>query len=70
MANKQPFATAVAADETLEHPTFAAIEPARRFHNASLADWAYRRLAPDAEIFGDGLGCSGVSSRWIIRTPC
>ncbi|MDE2281037.1 MAG: IS1595 family transposase, partial [Xanthomonadaceae bacterium] len=55
--NKQPFVVAVATDETLEHPTFAVIEPVRRFDNASLAEWGQRRLAPGAEVFSDGLGC-------------
>ena len=55
--NKQPFVVAVATDETLEHPTFAVIEPVRGFDNLSLTDWGKRRLAPDAEVFSDGLGC-------------
>ena len=55
--NKQPFVIAVATDEALEHPTFAVIEPVRRFDNASLTDWGRRRLAPDAEVFSDGLSC-------------
>ena len=55
--NKQAFVVAVSTDETLEHPTFAVIEPVRSFDNASLKDWGTRRLAPDAEVFSDGLGC-------------
>jgi len=55
--NKQSFVVAVATDETWEHPTFAVIEPERSFNNASLTDWGKRRLAPDAEVFSDGLGC-------------
>lgn len=55
--NKQPFVVAVATDETLEHPIFAVIEPVRSFDNASLTDWGQRRLAPDAGVFSDGLGC-------------
>jgi len=55
--NKQPFVVAVATDETLEHPTFAVIEPVRSFDNPSLLDWGKRRLAPGAEVFSDGLGC-------------
>ena len=55
--NKQPFVVAVATDEALEHPTFAVIEPVRSFDNASLTDWGKRRLAPEAEVFSDGLGC-------------
>jgi transposase-like protein len=55
--NKQAFVVAVSTDETLEHPTFAVIEPVRSFDNVSLEDWGTRRLAPDAEVFSDGLGC-------------
>lgn len=55
--NKQPFLIAVATDETLEHPTFAVIEPVRSFDNASVADWVNRRLAPEAEAFTDDLAC-------------
>lgn len=47
----------MSTDETLEHPTFAVIEPVRAFDNASLSEWVARRLAPDAEAFTDGLGC-------------
>ena len=54
--NKQAFVIAVATDETLEHPTYAVIEPVRSFNNASMTDWATRRLAPDAETYTDGLG--------------
>lgn len=54
---KQPFVIAVATDENLEHPTFAVIEPVRGFDNAALTDWAKRRLAPDAEVYSDGLAC-------------
>lgn len=36
--NPQPFVVAVAADATLEHRTFAVIEPVRRFNSASLTD--------------------------------
>ncbi len=55
--NKQAFVVAVSTDETLEHPTFAVMEPVRSFDNVSLEDWGTRRLAPDAEVFSDGLGC-------------
>jgi hypothetical protein len=55
--NKQPFVIAVSTDATLEHPTFAVIEPVRSFDNDSLRDWAARRLAPEAEAYTDGLGC-------------
>lgn len=53
--NKQPFLIAVATDENLERPTYAVIEPVRTFDNTALADWCRRRLAPDAEVFTDGL---------------
>jgi transposase-like protein len=53
--NKQAFVIAVATDETLEHPTFAVIEPVRAFDNVSITEWATRRLAPDAEAYTDGL---------------
>lgn len=55
--NKQAFVVAVATDETLEHPTFAVIEPVRSFDSTSIEDWGKRRLAPDAEVYSDGLGC-------------
>lgn len=55
--NKQAFVVAVSTDETLEHHTFAVIEPVRSFDNVSLKEWGTRRLALDAEVFSDGLGC-------------
>lgn len=55
--NKQPFVIAVSTDEALEHPTFAVIEPVNGFDNASMIDWGTRRLAPDAEVYSDGLFC-------------
>ena len=55
--NKQPFVIAVSTDETLEHPTFAVIEPVQSFSNVAMLDWGKRRLAPDAEAFSDGLAC-------------
>ena len=55
--NKQPFLIAVSTDENLEHPTFAVIEPVRAFDDAAMIDWGSRRLAPQAEVFSDGLGC-------------
>jgi transposase-like protein len=54
--NKQAFIVAVETDETLEHPVCAVLEPVRSFDNASMQDWAARRLAPEAEVFTDGLG--------------
>jgi transposase-like protein len=55
--DKQPFVIAVSTDQNLEHPTFAVIEPVKSFDNDSLTDWAKRRLAPDAEVYSDGLAC-------------
>ena len=54
--NKQAFVIAVETDANLEHPKYAVIEPVRAFDNTSISDWAKRRLAPDAEVFSDGLG--------------
>ena len=48
---------AVQTDEHLERPTFAVIEPVRSFDNASLNDWITRRLAPECEVYSDGLAC-------------
>jgi len=53
--NKQPFLIALETGEDLEHPRCAVIEPVRTFDNASIRDWAQRRLAPDAEVYTDGL---------------
>ena len=55
--NKQAFVIAVQTDEHLERPTFAVIEPVRSFDNASLNDWITRRLAPECEVYSDGLAC-------------
>lgn len=38
------------------HPGCAVIEPVAGFTTAALTDWATRRLAPDAELYSDGLG--------------
>jgi hypothetical protein len=53
--NKQAFVIAVETDETDEHPRYAVIEPVRSFDNDSITDWSKRRLAPEAEVFSDGL---------------
>lgn len=53
--NKQAFLVAVETDTDLEHPRCAVIEPVRTFNNASISDWAARRLHPDAEVYTDGL---------------
>jgi hypothetical protein len=55
--NKQPFMIAISTNAELEHPTFAVIEPVKGFDNASIADWSRRRLAPNAEVYSDGLAC-------------
>ena len=55
--NKQAFLIAVQTDEHQRHPAFAVIEPVRGFDNASLEDWIARRLAPECEVYTDGLGC-------------
>lgn len=54
---KQPFVVAVETDATLEHPRYAVLEPVRTFDNESLIDWCTRRLAPEAEVYSDGLAC-------------
>jgi transposase-like protein len=54
--NKQAFVVAVETDDTMAHPYHAVIEPVRAFDNASMQDWAERRLTPKAEVFTDGLG--------------
>ena len=54
---KQAFVAAVETDEDLEHPRYAVLEPVRTFDNASLTDWCQRRLAPEAELYSDGLAC-------------
>jgi transposase-like protein len=55
--NKQAFLIAVETDVTLEHPAHAVIEPVRGFDDDSINDWQARHLAPDAEVFSDGLYC-------------
>lgn len=55
--NKQAFVIVVQTDAALEHPTYAVIEPARSFDNTSIKDWQARHLAPDAEVYSDGLFC-------------
>ena len=53
--NKQPFLIAVETNENLDHPACAVIEPVRTFDNVAVADWCARRLAPEAEVYTDGL---------------
>lgn len=55
--NKQAFVIAVQTDEDHARPSFAVIEPVRSFDNASLNDWIARRLAPECEVYRDGLAC-------------
>ncbi len=55
--NKQPFVIAVSTDETLEHPSFAVIEPVKSFNDAAMIEWGQRRLATDAEVYSDGMYC-------------
>ncbi|WP_426683358.1 IS1595 family transposase [Xanthomonas translucens pv. undulosa] len=55
--NKQPFLIAVQTDATFAAPSFAVIEPVRSFDNASLQDWTARPLAPECEVYTDGLAC-------------
>ncbi len=65
--NKQAFVIAVETDEDLEHPTFAVIEPVRSFDNASITDWAERRLAPMPRCSVTGWAHSVASP--IAATP-
>lgn len=55
--NKQPFLIAVETNATFTAPRFAVAEPVRRFDDASLRDWIERRLAPQCEVYSDGLAC-------------
>lgn len=54
---KQAFVVAVETDADLEHPRYAVLEPVRTFDNIALVDWCQRRLAPEAEVYSDGLAC-------------
>lgn len=54
--NKQAFLIAVETDATLEHPRHAVIEPVRTFDDEAIKNWAQRRLAPQTDVFTDGLG--------------
>src|SRR3546814_11536526 len=53
--NKRPFVVAVATDYA-GHPGYAVFEPVPAFTKDALKAWAMRRLAPDAEVYSDGLG--------------
>lgn len=56
-ASDHPDPIAVQTDEQHEHPAFGVIEPVRNFDNVSLQDWTARRLAPECEVYSDGLAC-------------
>jgi ribosomal protein L37AE/L43A len=53
--NKRSFVIAVATDER-GRPGTAVIEPVSGFSKKAIAEWAQRRLTPDAEVYSDGLG--------------
>lgn len=55
--NKQPFLIAVQTDPTFAAVHVAVIEPVRSVDDASLKDWIARRLAPECEVYTDGLAC-------------
>lgn len=55
--NKQPFLIAVQTDPTFAAVYTAVIEPVRSFNDTSLKDWIARRLAPECEVYTDGLAC-------------
>ena len=55
--NKQAFLIAVETDQAHAHPMFAVIEPVKSFDNTSLKDWIERRLAPQTDVYTDGLAC-------------
>jgi transposase-like protein len=55
--NKQAFLVAVQTSADFSAPSMAVVEPVRSFDNASLKDWAARRLAPGCTVYSDGLAC-------------
>ncbi len=55
--NKQAFLIVLHTDETLEHPSYAVIEPVRSFDDDRIQNWQAHPLASDAEVFSDGLSC-------------
>ena len=67
--NKQPFLIAVETNENLDHPACAVIEPVRTFDNVAVADWCARRLAPEAEVYTDGLSAVPPLRRCRPRAP-
>lgn len=56
IVNKQAFLSAVQTDETMERVQHAVAEPVPTFNKAVLAEWAEWRLAPECEVYTDGLG--------------
>ncbi len=54
--NKRPFVAAVATKDD-GHPIHVALDPVPSFTNEATADWARIRLAPNTDVFSDGLGC-------------
>ncbi len=54
--NKQAWVAAVETNENLERPRYAVLEPVRTFDNVAIIDGSQRRLAPEAEVYSDGLG--------------
>ncbi len=55
--SKQAFLIAVETDAEFKAPRFAVAEPVRSFDNTSMIDWMERRLAPQCEVYTDGLAC-------------
>lgn len=55
--NNQALLIAVETDGGLEHPAHVVTQPVRGFDDDSIKDWQARYLAPDAEVFSDGLYC-------------
>lgn len=54
--NKQAFLIAVQTDDTMKKVLYAVAEPVATFDKATVAEWAERRLAPESEVYSDGLG--------------
>jgi ribosomal protein L37AE/L43A len=54
--NKQAFLIAVQTDESMERVLYAVAEPLPTFDKEAVAEWAERRLAPECEVYTDGLG--------------
>ena len=54
--NKRPFVAAVSTTDD-GHPRFVALDPVPSFSKAAITEWASKRLAPQTDVFSDGLGC-------------